>query len=80
MARKKTQSAAAETETTAATQDTTRARDGRIKTRVADLPEGLSSYWRGGVAHSKDWREWPEHRFTPEQLEKVKADPRIEVG
>jgi hypothetical protein len=37
---------------------------------------------RGGAFHSAKGSEWPEERFTPDQLEQLRADPflLVEVG
>ncbi len=91
--RKKTTTRDGATETGATAEETTQpngtdeqgARDGAmgkdstLKTRVKDLPDGVTQYWRGGVAHTRDWQAWPVDAFTPEQLEKIKADPRIQM-
>lgn len=33
---------------------------------------------RGGVAHSKDWKEYPLEKFSDEQLEQIKEEPKLQ--
>lgn len=34
---------------------------------------------RAGMAHSKEWKEYPDDHFTEEQLEQLKAEPVLQV-
>ena len=44
----------------------------KIRTRAYD--EGFR---RGGVAHSKEWKEWPGEMFSNEQIEAMHEEPRL---
>jgi hypothetical protein len=34
---------------------------------------------RAGVAHSKEWREYPDDKFSAEQLAALQAEPMLQV-
>ncbi len=34
---------------------------------------------RAGVAHSKEWREYPDDKFGTEQLAALQAEPMLQV-
>jgi hypothetical protein len=44
--------------------------------RIKSKREGFR---RCGVAHSKQWTEYPEGRFTAAELARLKADPMLTV-
>ena len=44
----------------------------KIRTRAYD--EGFR---RGGVAHSKEWKEWSGEMFSNEQIEAMHEEPRL---
>jgi hypothetical protein len=44
----------------------------RIKSKKAN-------FRRCGVAHPGDWNEYPDDKFTKEQLAILKADPKLQV-
>lgn len=52
---------------------------GEIKTRVKTLQDGQGAYWRGGQGHTKAWQTWPAGTYSAEQIERLKADERVEV-
>lgn len=48
-----------------------------IRTRI--VGKAAEGYRRGGVSHSRNWKEWPDEQFSNKQMEQIDEDLRIAV-
>jgi RNase H-fold protein (predicted Holliday junction resolvase) len=37
------------------------------------------NFYRCGIAHPKDWREYPDSKFTKEEIKRLQQEPMLTV-